>query len=682
MRGSASKSLANVHAVTRMLHPTWLVWIETILNRATMVMIPKKLQLRFFSMLASLLILIGAFYYADKTYELQQLKITEGNLVPAIGNEVSALISDITADLKALSNSRAVIDYLDSPSTTTLSRLQERFLTFAQAYGKYHQVRLLNLAGQEQVRVNCANGKTLLVPDEQLQNKADRYYFTNAISLDKGVIYISRFDLNLEQGKVETPWRPMIRLATPMFDSAGQRKGVLILNYLGHFILDELRLQDIASQGQLMLINDQGFWLYHPNWDKCWGFMFGQDERFQNIYTAAWDRLLKSKEGQFQTDNGLFTYLTIYPPAVKNGHTGTLPGTDLWWTLVSVVPADALNPKSEQRLSILFKLSPVLLLLLAMFAWFWTWLAQQAEQGKARILELSRVVEQSHELVFITDPRGVIHYVNPAFENITGYNQEEVIGKTPRILKSGIHDEAFYSRLWQSIIDGKVFEGVFINKRRDGSRYYEEKIITPIHDEKGNLVQFVSTGRDISKLTLLEERSAELHRLAYRDTLTKLPNRLFIIDHLKDAMNRAKRRQKLMAAVFIDLDDFKLVNDTYGHQIGDRLLASYADRAQQFMRKIDTLGRLGGDEFILIMEDFERVEDVEHTLDKLLKHSTMPFELDGHSIQISASVGVTLHPFADVDHETLWAQADSAMYHAKKTGKNQVVFYTAQLMNG
>ncbi len=634
----------------------------------------RKLLLHFAALVLPLFLIVELFHYMDKDSEIEDLKHSDTRLVDEISSRVRVQLTGIAADVTMLRHNHVVMDYLQRPSEASLLRLQESFLTFSTAYGKYDQVRLLDLSGQELVRVNHQYGRAMLVPSEKLQNKSGRYYFEKALNLHDGSIYVSPFDLNIDNGQIETPWKPVIRLSTPAFDTDGKLKGFLILNYLGQNIIDEVNSTDSSSRGDIMLLNQQGYWLYSAQQQKSWGFMFDRDDRFIRLYPSAWDALLRSEEGQFETEQGLFTYMTLSPTELL-GKSGSLFVSEEWWKLVSVVSASELASSAEKRMLLIYKLSPVFLLVLALVAWLWTRVTHEAQQGRLRIKQFSRVVEQSEELVFITDPEARIQYVNPAFERVTGYTQREVIGQTPRLLKSEAHGNVYYKRLWKTISAGKPFKGVFVNKRKDGSVYYEEKIISPIHDELGKIIQFVSTGRDVSELNTIEERSTEMGKLADCDTLTKLPNRISIMEDVKQAMKRAEENGKLMALALIDIDGLDWVNEAYGHYKGDQLLISFAQRVRRSIRKNDILGRLGGDEFLIIMEDFEALEEVEHHLEIALVSSTSPFDLDGLNIQIHANMGIVLHPIAAVDHKTLLIQADNAVKRAKKEGKNKLSIY-------
>ena len=291
------------------------------------------------------------------------------------------------------------------------------------------------------------------------------------------------------------------------------------------------------------------------------------------------------------------------------------------------------------------------------------------------VRKLSQATEQTADGVMITDRAGRLEYVNPAFEKITGYTRAEALGRTPRLLHSGKQDLDFYRRLWATILAGETFREVFINRRKDGSLYHEDQTITPLKDGAGRITHFVSTGRDITERIAAEER---LQYLAHHDALTELPNRILFMDRLQRALVRAQRNQRLVAVMFMDLDEFKEINDAHGHPVGDELLRALAARLSECMREGDTVSRLGGDEFAILLEDIAQTEHTLPVADKVLSALALPFvrEPQRLTLAITTSIGISLYPRDGQDGPTLLKNADAAMYRAKERGKNNFQFYS------
>ncbi|MEY8203499.1 MAG: EAL domain-containing protein [Bermanella sp.] len=286
----------------------------------------------------------------------------------------------------------------------------------------------------------------------------------------------------------------------------------------------------------------------------------------------------------------------------------------------------------------------------------------------ARELKFSaRVFSNTHEGIMITESDGRIIEVNPAFSAITGYSSAEVIGQTPRIFRSGKHEQSFYADMWQSLTERGHWHGEVWNRNKSGELFAELLDISALKDTNGNTVNYVAIFSDI---THSKEQQAEMKLMAHYDALTKLPNRVLFYDRFLQAVAHSKRSKSSLAICFLDLDDFKRVNDSYGHHVGDRLLVAVAERIAGNLREEDTISRQGGDEFTLLLGDIEHVHQAESLLSRILEALVQPYEVDGHSMVISASLGATLYPADDGDIDTLIRHADKAMYQAKLAGKN------------
>ena len=420
-------------------------------------------------------------------------------------------------------------------------------------------------------------------------------------------------------------------------------------------------------------------------------------------------------------------------------------------------------------------------------------------QSEGRLRKLSRVVEQASESVFITDQSGVVEYVNPAFERLTGYSMDDMRGQTPALLKSDAHDAEVYAQLWRTIAAGEVFKSRMINRRKDGTLFVEEKIITPLKDNEGQITHFVSTGRDITKrLEVEEERGrlaaileatidlvaildpdgalrflnasgrkflgldpdeslsgrtwsdlfsehearrvmaeampavrrdgvwsgealvrgsegrnmpvsqvilahrgtageveylstiardiserkrfeAQLRHRATHDALTGLANRVLVNDRIETAVVSAQRQSHSLAVLILDVDNFKRVNETLGHEAGDTLLRYVARQLDSCLQANDTLARHGSDEFTLVVDEIGNIEDVLGTLRKVKEALERPAYIDSHELFITSSIGIAVFPYDGRDAPTLMRNAEAAMHQAKEAGRGQYRFYAPDM---
>jgi diguanylate cyclase (GGDEF)-like protein/PAS domain S-box-containing protein len=300
----------------------------------------------------------------------------------------------------------------------------------------------------------------------------------------------------------------------------------------------------------------------------------------------------------------------------------------------------------------------------------------ERRRTEQQMAKLSSALTQTADLVMITDRHGMIEYVNPAFERCTGFTRAEVLGRRPELLKSSKQDAAFYRALWGTVLGGEAFSEIMVNRKKDGTYYYEAKTITPIKDARGDITHFISTGKDITEQMQAQERT---QFLAHHDSLTELPNRALLLDRLKQALAHARWHRRLVAVLFLDLDRFKTINDSLGHDIGDALLREIAQRLRACVRERDTIARHGGDEFVILLDDVASDEDISQVAQKVLAGLAPPFDIAGHELHISASIGVSFYPADGSDSQTLLKNADIAMYRAKEAGKATFRFYAADM---
>lgn len=425
---------------------------------------------------AALVIGLAAMIYAADSGRAAARTETQEMLDVGLGSgTLHRAVEIIAGDLLFLAQETSLKRALDGGTTENLQALAEEFMAFARARRTYGQIRWLDESGMERVRVDFNGGKPAAVAPEALQDKSGRYYFSAAAQLGAGGIYVSPLDLNMEHDKVETPFKPMIRLATPVFDSSGRRRGVVVLNYLAQDMLSRFRSMTVRIAERVFLLNDAGYSLLSPRAEDDWGFMFGRAERFATRHADAWATLLAAQRGQFRTADGLWTFDTVHPLATVPGHgaatvdalkpgPGTVPARQYFWKVVAWVPADRLATAADQ--AVRNTLLTVLLLLAAGAAGAWRLARARlqkaaAEDGLRRLnAELEqRVAERTHALeveaaarqsaqqaaavhseqyaaivgssadgFFLVDLAGRIRDVNPAYCRMSGYARAELLG--------------------------------------------------------------------------------------------------------------------------------------------------------------------------------------------------------------------------------------------------------------
>lgn len=290
----------------------------------------------------------------------------------------------------------------------------------------------------------------------------------------------------------------------------------------------------------------------------------------------------------------------------------------------------------------------------------------------------AKVFDNSLEAILITDANNNICLINPAFTEMTGYSEQDVIGKNPQLLSSGRHDGDFYREMWQEIQKNGSWKGEIWNQRKNGDIYPEWLSINLLKNQFGEVTHYVGIFSDISERKAAEEK---IRHLAHHDPLTSLPNRNMLYDRMKIALANAQRKQEQIAVLLFDLDNFKNVNDTFGHQTGDALLVKLAEKVNGILRAGDTFCRLGGDEFVVVLTEITERKDVERVAENLLKVITPDLKINGVKMGVTPSIGIAFYPKDGNDLETLLKQADISMYVSKRKGGNIYQFYEQDEQN-
>ena len=511
------------------------------------------------------LVLVGTIsilYNLESKDYLSRLKLEEQVALKLKKEIIANNFEAIVSDLFYLSRQNELSALFDNNTNEIREAVSREYLEFSRFKNIYDQIRYLDEKGMEIVRVNHHNDQPVVVQNEELQFKGDRYYFKDTFRLNSDEIFVSPFDLNIENERIEQPLKPMIRFGISVSDKKGHKRGVLLLNYLGNHMLESIRKADELSMGNIMLLNSDGYWLCSQNSEDEWGFMIKdrRNKTFPARYPDAWKQIVDIENIQIYNNKGLFTASTIYPlrEGLKSssgtsdaiGDSGNyLTAKEYYWKIISHVPLKTMRSGTH---GLLIKLS---IFAIALF----------------------------------------------------------ILAAVP-------------------------------------SRFLAQTIVK----------------KKIQQL--------ELFHSANFDKLTSIPNRSLFFERFDQALKQANRYDKKFALLFIDLDGFKAVNDTAGHDGGDQLLIEVAKKIQSCVRESDTIARFGGDEFTVILTNIKSVNNAGLVAKKIITTLLTPFLIKGNKQHIGASIGISTFPESGKTMDRLLQNADRAMYNVKKEGKNHFQF--------
>ncbi|MFK5971183.1 MAG: PAS domain S-box protein [Candidatus Marithrix sp.] len=486
----------------------------------------KKIQrflLTYLLLLLPAIAIVIVIYYAEvKTnkiaLEIQATDNLQGQFELVL-NEFKYIISD----LLFLAEHNEIKTLLNSDNINARQNLAKEYLVIITHKKIYDQARFLDQNGLEIARANFNNGNPFVVPKDKLQNKGSRYYFQDAFVLKRGEIFVSPFDLNIEGGQIELPLKPMLRFATPVFDNNDNKRGIVLLNYLGNNLLHKIRRLSSKNSYDIMLLNQQGFWLHSSSPDDEWGFMLAdrKDKTFGKRFPVEWETINFDKDGQFYTDNGLFTFNTVYPLTSESNtttHATKTFSTDIseyYWKLISYVPSTVLTTSSKQIIINISLPFLGLIILMAIIALIITNILTKNAESKAFLqhseeqlrLLIEGVVDYA---IIMLDPQGGIISWNSGAKRILQYTADEIIGKNISIFHPAEHikEGKVEKILTTAIKEGKAEdEGYRI--RKNGSRYWAHITLTALRKPDGTLRGFTSVTRDITEQKNAEENTRQ-----------------------------------------------------------------------------------------------------------------------------------------------------------------------------
>ncbi|MEQ6916604.1 sensor domain-containing diguanylate cyclase [Halomonas aquatica] len=613
--------------------------------------------------------------------DMDNLKAREKARVETASGVIENQLDTIGRDTFFLSRTPSVKTAVESRNARRRYRVEELFRAFMNTGEIYFQIRLLDKDGAESARVESMDGQTKAIPKSALQNKSDRYYMQDISRLSSREIYLSPMDLNIENFLIEKPYRPTLRAGTPLFDARGSRQGSLVINFDATHLLDRIR-QILGGMSQAMLINQQGDWLVGPE-DQEWGFMFGKPGGFAQHHPDAWQKMVDNDSGSLHTKDGLLTFTTVNPSsspyisasssgsALAYGRSREVRSDDgYFWKVAALVPSDAMPTANlfatPVRTAVYLLGLIVTLTTSATTPWLFMMRREAQRLARREAHRHRQITANLAEGILVIDQEWCIQEVNSEASRLLGWRRDELLGRDAHQVMPDLWEQ---SEQFQGVTAaGRPYRSdqeTFV--RRDGSRLPVDMSAAPLREEDDSSAIVIA----FSDITEQLHQEQAIWHLAYHDTLTGLPNRRLLVDRLELAIAACHRHERQMALMFLDLDNFKTINDTHGHETGDALLKDVAERLLQVTRETDVVSRQGGDEFVVLLSELNAPEDAAEVARLLLKRLGPPLTVGDATLRIGASIGVSLYPDDGDCADTLMKAADDAMYRAKQAGRNR-----------
>ncbi|MCE4934137.1 sensor domain-containing diguanylate cyclase [Aliivibrio fischeri] len=615
-------------------------------------------------------LLIGAtpiFYfwtlYQTELNAIQSLRETEAkHQLNYSQNAINEISSELSTSLRLLSDSRALLQFIQSPSLKNRALLESLWSLTATNYSYISQVRFIDSEGLEQSRVDDINGEIKVTPIYQLQDKSQRNYFLYAQTLKAEEVGSFGIDLETENGKVVIPLQPTLRIFTPV-EVADDRKGYLVFNLDVYEIIEEIDYS-IDNHYNLEFVGLDGYYLASKNKEKMLGNLIEERDSFNllienpNLWKAMKDRNIHS----FKDKKHFFAFDKI---ALGNG----FEGSELYLLLTSNIKIDSVG--TDHKLAfIIYETIMAIILLIILSVIISRYIVKHRTTSLESQLALAALNGMSS--IVITDKNNRIIKVNEEFTRVSGWEESEVMGRCPSIFQSGVHSDAFYAEMWQTIQKKQCWEGEVVNKRKDGTLITEILRIQAIMGKNGKVQYFIASFVDITARKALENC---LRELSEKDMLTQCWNRR----KFEAEFSKLTNKQRLMLEVnlsclaIIDIDYFKRINDQYGHDVGDKVIKNVARILQTESRSIDFVARIGGEEFAILLPNTS-LKEAEVILNRL----RVAIHLADGSQSVTVSGGVT--DICDCGEAT-YKRADLALYESKTAGRNQISCFPSSEMD-
>jgi len=558
-------------------------------------------------------------------------------------------VTHVEMILSALSQNELTKKYIETRSELDRKNLNNLFYSLMYANKDLMQLRFIGTDGFEKIRIDRdkKSPALLVIPPDELQNKADRYYFKESLQVMDNNFWHSNVDLNVEHGKIEVPLKPTFRVSTPLV-FANQSHGILIANVMMDNLLDII---SNSPNFLIYIIDKDGEVIINPDNSKSWSRYLENKPNIRDLFPAKSLEIISNSS--LKTDN---FYMFSFSSVFKNNE---------GMKLLMVPKPEIVGSLRMNNVITALLIAAIVLLVSVPLSWLASFIPSKLQStlvdAYSEIKKYTNIIDRNIA-TSKTDKEGKIIDVSSKFLEITGYKRSDIIGKTHTVLRHPDTPEEHYKDMWTTITSGRIWTGEMQDIGKTGNIFWIQQVITPEINATGDIVAYTSVAQDITDKKIIE-------KMSITDRLTNLYNRHKLDEVLLTEIHRFTRYQSNFCALLMDIDFFKKVNDTYGHQTGDEVLVQVASIINENTRLTDVSGRWGGEEFLVIAVQTE-LENACLLAEKIrakIEQATFP----GIG-KITISIGVAKYEFSETEAHFI-NRADDALYKAKETGRNKVV---------
>ena len=612
-------------------------------------------------------------YHTEFTQTQDLFRQDQEQYLNSVERFIDLQYEELYQDLFVLINATEMIDYTTLQIPENQQGIELLFLRIAQSKTSFDQIRFLDETGQELVRVNKGENKPILVSADGLQNKQSRYYFQKTSRLKKNEIYVSDMDLNMEHQEVEVPYKPMIRVATPLFDTEDTFIGIAIINYIADDILtvfEQKYEEHNEFRLHLHVLNNEGYYLSHPDPEITFGFMLEgrEDNNLPKEDPALWAAIQANDHGVYQHANQIYTFHQITPGVT----TEKLVVNQRPWIIMAHTDLTQVPLIANQVILGMEKGDFVQLFGLALFAMTISIFAYYLKRDKSQMLIASKIAANTQDAVLVTNHNNRILTVNEAFERITGFKEEEVIGQSPSIFKSGKQSPDFYAEMWRTLNDSGEWEGELWDLKKDGSFYPKSLKITAIRERyTKRTTMYIGIFTD---LTFLRREQAMTKHLQYHERDTQLPNEALLKQLLKSDLENRESDLFLVC--------FRILNHTalYTKKTESRQLRqAFLSRIRMTLNPKDIIAQTGRNQFVLLCSSINDKTDMDAYLKRFFTLCKQPIVLNGETFTLKVNAGIAAYP-RDANHSRdLLVNGYLAMKNAIRQPNTDYQYFTPEI---